>query len=166
MSDKKNYYYNRELSWMDFNARVLEEAQKKDNFSWSVSRPCHHWLQLDEFLHGAVGKARFLPKLHKADGSLGMTLKEPRRLIKNARLYGEAVFSPIPLSFCRSSQAEIEFARRKSSRTSKEPLRTSIFLSCCSRADAARCRQQLFACSDAQNKSLNLLCAFLRAKTR
>ena len=31
MSDKKNYYYNRELSWMDFNARVLEEAQKKDN---------------------------------------------------------------------------------------------------------------------------------------
>lgn len=36
MSDKKNYYYNRELSWMDFNARVLEEAQKKDNPSWSV----------------------------------------------------------------------------------------------------------------------------------
>ena len=31
MSDKKNYYYKRELSWMYFNARVLEEAQKKDN---------------------------------------------------------------------------------------------------------------------------------------
>lgn len=29
--EKKKYYYNRELSWMDFNARVLEEAQKKDN---------------------------------------------------------------------------------------------------------------------------------------
>ncbi|MBQ2668467.1 MAG: RNA degradosome polyphosphate kinase [Clostridia bacterium] len=29
--DKKKFYYNRELSWMDFNARVLEEAQKKDN---------------------------------------------------------------------------------------------------------------------------------------
>lgn len=30
-AEKKTYYYNRELSWMDFNARVLEEAQKKDN---------------------------------------------------------------------------------------------------------------------------------------
>ena len=30
-SEKKKFYYNRELSWMDFNARVLEEAQKKDN---------------------------------------------------------------------------------------------------------------------------------------
>lgn len=30
-SNKKKFYYNRELSWMDFNARVLEEAQKKDN---------------------------------------------------------------------------------------------------------------------------------------
>ena len=30
-SEKKKLYYNRELSWMDFNARVLEEAQEKDN---------------------------------------------------------------------------------------------------------------------------------------
>lgn len=31
MADKKMPYYNRELSWMDFNARVLEEATKKSN---------------------------------------------------------------------------------------------------------------------------------------
>ena len=31
MPEKKMPYYNRELSWMDFNARCLEEASKKDN---------------------------------------------------------------------------------------------------------------------------------------
>lgn len=31
MADKKMPYYNRELSWMDFNARVLEEATKREN---------------------------------------------------------------------------------------------------------------------------------------
>lgn len=31
MAEKKFPYYNRELSWMDFNARVLEEAARKDN---------------------------------------------------------------------------------------------------------------------------------------
>lgn len=31
MAEKKIPYYNRELSWMDFNGRVLEEATKKEN---------------------------------------------------------------------------------------------------------------------------------------
>ena len=31
MAEKRMPYYNRELSWMDFNARVLEEATKKEN---------------------------------------------------------------------------------------------------------------------------------------
>lgn len=31
MAEKKMPYYNRELSWMDFNGRVLEEATKKEN---------------------------------------------------------------------------------------------------------------------------------------
>lgn len=28
---KPEYYMNRELSWMEFNDRVLEEARSKDN---------------------------------------------------------------------------------------------------------------------------------------
>ena len=31
MAEKTMPYYNRELSWMDFNTRVLEEAFKKEN---------------------------------------------------------------------------------------------------------------------------------------
>ena len=31
MAENKMPYYNRELSWMDFNARCLEEAQRKEN---------------------------------------------------------------------------------------------------------------------------------------
>ena len=30
MAEKRMPYYNRELSWMDFNARVLEEATKRE----------------------------------------------------------------------------------------------------------------------------------------
>ena len=45
MSDKKNYYYNRELSWMDFNARVLEEAKRKITPHGAFALPCHHRLQ-------------------------------------------------------------------------------------------------------------------------
>ena len=50
MADKKMPYYNRELSWMDFNARCLEEALRKDNPLMERLRFfVHHRLNLDEF---------------------------------------------------------------------------------------------------------------------
>ena len=43
MAEKKIPYYNRELSWMDFNARVLEEATKKENcVFWQL--PAQIWM--------------------------------------------------------------------------------------------------------------------------
>ena len=64
MSDKKNYYYNRELSWMDFNARVLEEAQKKDNPLMERLRfLAITGSNLDEFFIKMVNSKKDLPHL-------------------------------------------------------------------------------------------------------
>ena len=58
MADKKMPYYNRELSWMDFNARCLEEALRKDNPLMERLRfLAITGSNLDEFFHGA-GRGR------------------------------------------------------------------------------------------------------------
>ena len=78
MSDKKNYYYNRELSWMDFNARVLEEAQKKDNPLMERLRfLAITGSNLDEFFMVRVAgvKSQIASNYTKPDDS-GMTPKE------------------------------------------------------------------------------------------
>ena len=78
MSDKKNYYYNRELSWMDFNARVLEEAQKKDNPLMERLRfLAITGSNLDEFFMVRVAgvKSQVASNYTKPDDS-GMTPKE------------------------------------------------------------------------------------------
>ena len=59
MPEKKLPYYNRELSWMDFNARVLEEATKKENPLMERLRFfSHHRLQPGRILHGAGGRGQ------------------------------------------------------------------------------------------------------------
>ena len=78
MSDKKNYYYNRELSWMDFDARVLEEAQKKDNPLMERLRfLAITGSNLDEFFMVRVAgvKSQIASNYTKPDDS-GMTPKE------------------------------------------------------------------------------------------
>jgi len=78
MSDKKNYYYNRELSWMDFNARVLEEAQKKDNPLMERLRfLAITGSNLDEFFMVRVAgvKSQIASNYTKPDDS-GMTLRK------------------------------------------------------------------------------------------
>ena len=134
MSDKKNYYYNRELSWMDFNARVLEEAQKKDNPLMERLRfLAITGSNLDEFFMVRVAgvKSQVASNYTKPDDS-GMTPKELlSALDKKTHAFMEKQYSAL---FCRSSKSrrKSSSARRKSSRTSKEPLRTSIFIACCS----------------------------------
>lgn len=137
MSDKKNYYYNRELSWMDFNARVLEEAQKKDNPLMERLRfLAITGSNLDEFFMVRVAgvKSQIASNYTKPDDS-GMTPKELlSALDKKCTPLWKSSIPAYTALFCRSSKSrrKSSSARRKSSRTSKEPLRTSIFIACCS----------------------------------
>lgn len=137
MSDKKNYYYNRELSWMDFNARVLEEAQKKDNPLMERLRfLAITGSNLDEFFMVRVAgvKSQIASNYTKPDDS-GMTPKELlSALDKKTHAFMEKQYSCLYRSILPvlKKRRESSSARRKSSRTSKEHLRTSIFIACCS----------------------------------
>lgn len=148
MSDKKNYYYNRELSWMDFNARVLEEAQKKDNPLMERLRfLAITGSNLDEFFMVRVAgvKSQIASNYTKPDDS-GMTPKELLSALdkKNARLYGKAVFLPIPLYFAGPQKAggnRVPHAGKAHARA--KSLYGRVFSSrAVPRADAARRRQQ------------------------
>ena len=144
MSDKKNYYYNRELSWMDFNARVLEEAQKKDNPLMERLRfLAITGSNLDEFFMVRVAgvKSQIASNYTKPDDS-GMTPKELlSALDKKTHAFMEKQYSCLYRSILPvlKKQAGIEFrtpARAKS-------LYGRVFSSrAVPRADAARRRQQ------------------------
>lgn len=114
MSDKKNYYYNRELSWMDFNARVLEEAQKKDNPLMERLRfLAITGSNLDEFFMVRVAgvKSQIASNYTKPDDS-GMTPKELlSALNKKTHAFMEKQYSCLYRSILPvlKKQAEIEF---------------------------------------------------------
>ena len=114
MSDKKNYYYNRELSWMDFNARVLEEAQKKDNPLMERLRfLAITGSNLDEFFMVRVAgvKSQIASNYTKPDDS-GMTPKELlSALDKKTHAFMEKQYSCLYRSILPvlKKQAEIEF---------------------------------------------------------
>ena len=114
MSDKKNYYYNRELSWMDFNARVLEEAQKKDNPLMERLRfLAITGSNLDEFFMVRVAgvKSQIASNYTKPDDS-GMTPKELlSALDKKTHAFMEKQYSCLYRSILPvlKKQAGIEF---------------------------------------------------------
>ena len=114
MSDKKNYYYNRALSWMDFNARVLEEAQKKDNPLMERLRfLAITGSNLDEFFMVRVAgvKSQIASNYTKPDDS-GMTPKELlSALDKKTHAFMEKQYSCLYRSILPvlKKQAEIEF---------------------------------------------------------
>lgn len=148
MSDKKNYYYNRELSWMDFNARVLEEAQKKDNPLMERLRfLAITGSNLDEFFMVRVAgvKSQIASNYTKPDDS-GMTPKELlSALDKKTHAFMEKQYSCLYRSILpvlkkaggnRVPHAGKAHARAKS-------LYGRVFSSrAVPRADAARRRQQ------------------------
>ena len=139
MSDKKNYYYNRELSWMDFNARVLEEAQKKDNPLMERLRfLAITGSNLDEFFMVRVAgvKSQVASNYTKPDDS-GMTPKELlSALDKKTHAFMEKQYSCQKAGGNRVPHAGKAHARAKS-------LYGRIFSSrAVPRADAARRRQQ------------------------
>ena len=76
-------YNNRELSWIDFNKRVLEEAVKKDN---PIMERCNFLSitasNLDEFF--MVRVAGVLDRIHhgtKTPDASGLTSKEVMRFL-------------------------------------------------------------------------------------
>lgn len=108
-SEKKKFYYNRELSWMDFNARVLEEAQKKDNPVMERLRfLAITGSNLDEFFMVRVAgvKGQVRSGYTKPDDS-GLTPKELLAALekKDARVHGKAVFLPVPLHSAGAQKA-------------------------------------------------------------
>ena len=147
MSDKKNYYYNRELSWMDFNARVLEEAQKKDNPLMERLRfLAITGSNLDEFFMVRVAgvKSQIASNYTKPDDS-GMTPKELLSALDKKRtpLWKSSIPAYTAL-FCRSSKAggnRVPHAGKAHARA--KSLYGRVFSSrAIPRADAARRRQQ------------------------
>ena len=115
MSDKKNYYYNRELSWMDFNARVLEEAQKKDNPLMERLRfLAITGSNLDEFFMVRVAgvKSQIASNYTKPDDS-GMTPKELlSALDKKTHAFMEKQYSCLyPVSYTHLSRSSQRWKR-------------------------------------------------------
>ena len=148
MSDKKNYYYNRELSWMDFNARVLEEAQKKDNPLMERLRfLAITGSNLDEFFMVRVAgvKSQVASNYTKPDDS-GMTPKELlSALDKKTHAFMEKQYSCLYRSILPvlKKQAEIEFRTPGKAYARAKSLYGRVFSSrAVPRADAARRRQQ------------------------
>ena len=113
-SNKKKFYYNRELSWMDFNARVLEEAQKKDNPIMERLRfLAITGSNLDEFFMVRVAgvKSQVSSGYTKADDS-GLTPKELlAALEKKTHAFMEKQYSCLYRSILPSlkKHANIEF---------------------------------------------------------
>ena len=113
-SEKKKFYYNRELSWMDFNARVLEEAQKKDNPVMERLRfLAITGSNLDEFFMVRVAgvKGQVRSGYTKPDDS-GLTPKELlAALEKKTHAFMEKQYSCLYRSILPAlkKQADIEF---------------------------------------------------------
>ena len=111
---KKKFYYNRELSWMDFNARVLEEAQKKDNPIMERLRfLAITGSNLDEFFMVRVAgvKSQVASGYTKADDS-GLTPKELlTALEEKTHAFMEKQYSCLYRSILPAlkKQADIEF---------------------------------------------------------
>ena len=100
MAEKKMPYYNRELSWMDFNARVLEEALRKDNPLMERLRfLAITGSNLDEF---------FMVRVAGVKDQVNANYKQKGNTLaggKDPSLYGAAVFLPAPVHCSHAGEA-------------------------------------------------------------